>query len=157
MQKKGQAGWCGSNSMYWPSRAGRKEIALISLSCFLQIAASKSRCGPQINWPWVPMCQFLIGLFIAILSAIRLSLPPCYPHYSGVLSVCVLSLLPPATIQCVFSLLFKLWPTCRSFAQMSTKMLTILLFLSFMWKSFEKISIRYVCPDFTKHRPSHDY
>ncbi len=68
LQKRGQTGRCGSYNMCWPSRAGRKEIALISVSCFLQIATSKSRCGPQINWPCVPMFQFLFGLFITILA-----------------------------------------------------------------------------------------
>lgn len=70
MQKQGQAGQCGSYSMCWRSGAGRKEIALISVSCFLQIATSKSRCGPQIYWPCVPMFQFLGGLFITILAAV---------------------------------------------------------------------------------------
>lgn len=60
-------------------RAGRKEIALIAVSCFLQIATSKSRCGPKINRPSGPMFQFILGLFITMLAPKTISASALLP------------------------------------------------------------------------------
>lgn len=72
MQEMRQAGQGGSCSMCWPmkstccmllkkERAGRKEIALVSVSCFLQTVTSKSRCIPYISWPCGQICSLRSG------------------------------------------------------------------------------------------------
>lgn len=137
LQRQGQAaGRC------WPSSAGRKEIALISVSCFLQIATSKSRCGPQINWPRIPMFQFLIGFFIAILAPTTFSAFPAF-----------LTIYWSVSIQYV--LLFKLWPTCRSCAQKSTKCWQYYFFSRSPLSEYK----RHLSPNFPKqcrnHQSSH--
>lgn len=70
---------------------------------------------------------------------LRLALPPCFPHYTCVQCVCE-SL--ACSVQCV-------WLTVQTLTYMQElfpdehKMLTILLFLSCIWKSFEQISKRH--------------
>lgn len=103
--EKARAGGCGTCSMCWPLKkeiAGRKEIALVSVSCFLQIATSESRCGPRINWPCGQMFQFL---FRYVYCHHGSKDHPCFPAF---LTIPVFCVCPPM-------------PTFRNFAHMSSK------------------------------------